>query len=309
VKYLYLAFLIGLSGSAYAATGTSPPDDIPITITGAAPPAQAVAAGFTTPVISSDFTSSAYANTSTWLDCAGASRPIWFQGNGAPAPSVPCPDITTDGGVQVLRVHETPTASSSNGIMSGKGNTAGILFPATSFYMEGVMRWTPNQAHAFANAPWVGYFQGCSLEFDSFENTGPGIFADSASHNCGPGIGAAWPGTAPPNYPGFDITQYHTYGARVNTDASTGIKWCAWIDDRLQGCQSTITAGQAGVTTAQITTTPGTVNLFTGLSTDGTSVASNFDQYIKRITVWSCSNWQSSNQVACKTSTLDPGGY
>jgi hypothetical protein len=308
VKYLCLAILIGLSGSAYAATGTSPPDDVPITITGATPPAQAIVAGFTTPVISSDFTSPAYANTSTWLDCAGASNSIWIHGQGFPSTEA-CPDITTDpiGGGQVLHVVLTPTATSSNGITSSGPN---YLIPATSFYSEGVMRWDSTEAYSFALGPWLALFNSCSLEWDSFESIGSSG-TDAAYHNCGksgplfaPGL---WSG-AIPNYPGFDITQYHTYGQRVTTDASTGIRQCIWIDNRFQACQ-TITAGMDSITSAQITTTPGTINLITGVAAFGGAVASNFNQYIKRMTLWSCPNWQSTNQVACKTSVLDPGGY
>ena len=58
MKYLWLAFLIGWSGSTYAAVGTSPSVDVPITISssGPTPPAGAVAAGFTTLAANYDFT-------------------------------------------------------------------------------------------------------------------------------------------------------------------------------------------------------------------------------------------------------------
>jgi hypothetical protein len=320
VKYLCLVFLIGLSGSAYAATGTSPPGDVPITIAGATPPAQAIAAGFTTPVINSDFTSAAYSNTSTWLDCAGASNPIWWLGNGfPPPPQAICPTITTDGGSQVLQMVWPTTGNNTagTGITSGFPPSSGPQLPASSFYLEGVMRWV-NVANAFAQAPWIALWNGCSIEFDTYENTsgtgGPGYYGDSIMHYCGQSAKAIWsaPGqTTPPNYPGFDIGQYHTYGARVTTDASTGIYFCEWIDNRLQGCTTIAPNDPAGVTSAMITTTPGLVNFIGGGvgNQNGTSVPSNFIEYVKRLTIWSCPNWQSANQVACKTSVLDPGGY
>ena len=173
------------------------------------------------------------------------------------------------------------------------------------------MRWSSTAVHTFAVGPWVGNFGSCALgnlEFDAFESIGPPYNTDSTWHNYGPGGTPIWSGGAPPNYPVLDITQYHTYGLRTTTDASTGIRYCTWIDNRLQGCH-TIPVGEIGLTTAQVTTSPGTDEFITGVTTDGSDLTSNFDQYIKRMTVWSCPNWQSANQVACKTSTIDPGGY
>src|SRR6266851_8606107 len=68
MRYLWLAFLIGWSGSTYAAMGTSPSVDVPITISssGPTPPPGAVAAGFTTLAANYDFTQTLPAN---WLGC------------------------------------------------------------------------------------------------------------------------------------------------------------------------------------------------------------------------------------------------
>src|ERR1700757_388786 len=99
MKYLWLILFIVLSGPAYAAMSTAV--DVPITIMGSvspsvctSPPPEAVAAGFTTPSVCFDFTAPTggvlinnsappgvnAAQTNTWLNCAGASSPIWFQG-------------------------------------------------------------------------------------------------------------------------------------------------------------------------------------------------------------------------------------
>lgn len=95
MKYLWLALVIGWGGSAYAATGTSPPIDTPITIpssngTACANPAvphPAQVAGFTTLAYCADFTQQASINnvvygaevtggaqttnwtSMNWLDC------------------------------------------------------------------------------------------------------------------------------------------------------------------------------------------------------------------------------------------------
>src|ERR1700730_17424147 len=98
MKYLCLAFVIGWSGAAYAATGTSPPVTVPITIpsSGPTPPAEAVAAGFTTLAANYDFSQPFYATQSNWLDCTGAltgaSVPsaTWHWGNPGLRPSLPC---------------------------------------------------------------------------------------------------------------------------------------------------------------------------------------------------------------------------
>jgi hypothetical protein len=283
---------------------------------GATPPTQATVAGFNTAIIDSDFTSAAYANTSTWLDCAGANPYIWFYGGGFPPGNNACPTIGNDpgGGGQVLQITYTPSSSGGpNGI------TSHITFPATSVYTEGVMRVAGmNQANAFWDAPWTAAFNGCSLEFDSFEDGGPytdgSNGTDAAYHNCGMsgpnfphGLWFDVPIPNPP--PGYDVSQYHTYGMRVNTDTSTGIEQCIWIDNRFQACQ-TIHATEDGTTTAQISTTPGLVNLIGNTTTQlGGPITSTITTYVKRVTAWSCPSWQSSNQVACATSVIDPGGY
>lgn len=97
MKYLWLALVIGWSGSAYAATGTSPPIDTPIAIPSSngtvcdnpAVPHPAQVAGFTTLAYCADFTQQSSTNnvlngaaqtinwtSMSWLDCNGASTHV-----------------------------------------------------------------------------------------------------------------------------------------------------------------------------------------------------------------------------------------
>ena len=88
MRYLWLAFLIGWSGSAYAAMGTSPSVDVPITISSSGPtaPPGAVAAGFTTLAANYDFTQPMPAG---WLGCSpdDGQTHQWYQ---QPNNTFPC---------------------------------------------------------------------------------------------------------------------------------------------------------------------------------------------------------------------------
>src|SRR5712672_250684 len=107
IKKLFFTAALLVPGIAY---GADPSANLPIQIVPAGPavPAPAAAAGFTTRVLHSDFTSPAYADTSTWLQCAGASSPIWWTTNNANYKKGTCPIITTDGGVQVFQFRIDP---------------------------------------------------------------------------------------------------------------------------------------------------------------------------------------------------------
>lgn len=121
MKYWFLALLVGLtSAAAYALTGTSPPVDIPITITGGgalacdigpdapAIPAPATAGGFTHCAANADFTTSTtdanginFSNVATFIDECGATTP-WRWYLRSFSYSLPCSGraaIVTDTGV------------------------------------------------------------------------------------------------------------------------------------------------------------------------------------------------------------------
>jgi hypothetical protein len=167
------------------------------------------------------------------------------------------------------------------------------------------MRWSSAPANAFLLAPWAATPYGCSLEFDSFEYTNG--WTNAAFHNCGSQATAIWGGGAaiPNPPPGFDVTQYHTYGMRVTTDGSTAMWFCVYIDGYKQGCPNV--TGLLGNPSGATLSHPGLLALMSQVGYIGsTNVTSTIQQYIKHIYVWSCANWQSSNQIACATPSSNP---
>jgi hypothetical protein len=129
---------MGWSGFAYAATGTSPPVNTPITIptsngiacaagptyAGSIPaPAAQSGVGFTTCALNADFSNSLYSNTSTWINECGATTPWRFYLGYRYSTGAPCSraDIENDGSVgkNVLHIQFQPGDSSTgNGIFS-----------------------------------------------------------------------------------------------------------------------------------------------------------------------------------------------
>jgi hypothetical protein len=304
MKRLTLTALLALPSSALAC---EQPFDL--LCSPAAPPAPALAAGFTAPVISSDFTSPAYADPSTWLQCLNGpkiSNPIWYQGGvGMYPPYAPCPTITSDGTVpQVLQILWRPVDAYGSGSTQNSwnwietSNNGGVLFP--NYYFEVLARATPVQANAFIAMLWT--LAGPDIEFDGAEIY-THTFTDGACTNNWRLSGAGdclWYGTPPPNYSNFDVTQYHKYGQRVTGDGRTAIYQCSYIDDILQGCRSIDNATTAQITTGQIQ------NGLIGngyCCTLGQNVASTLFTYVQWVHIWSCSDWQSS---PCFTSSPNP---
>src|ERR1700730_18026778 len=79
IKQLFFMAALLVPGLAY---GGNPSADLQVQIVpaGSPPvPAAAQAANFTTLALNSDFTSAFYANRAHWLDCAGATNPIWYN--------------------------------------------------------------------------------------------------------------------------------------------------------------------------------------------------------------------------------------
>ena len=306
MKYWFLAvLLIALSAAAYALT--SPPVDVPITITPSAVPAPAQAAGFTTHIFHSDF--AAQGNT---LDCSGTSTPKWFyhgNGNGQP----PCAVIVNDSAAGHNVLQMDLRIADYNGNIANKFQTAvpncsGFCFPITTFYQESVTRninFTPSVA--FMTTPWVaGGSSDCTMEFDTFESFSS-LFSDSAMHNCGSGGPSIWGGSAPPNPPaGFALTNYHKYGLRVTTNGTNQIWYCSYIDDLKQGCAEVV-VGTAGVTQAMITN-PEFVALIMDLEGNGPNpLTQTFTAFFDTSDIWSCANWQSTTAAGgCATSNPNP---
>ena len=254
MRNLLLALVLGCSGSAYAAAGMSPPVDTPVTIpssngtacaigpsyTGQIP-AAAAAAGFTTCAANYDFTNTSnftnngnpynFSQINTWLDCAGATNPLWYYG--ASSNVAPCGDasIANDSGTNALQLTLTPSDMAAGHnlfsiltavIHSGNGTTTpatGTTFPE-QYYAESKIRMvTPDSnmsgsGHLLTDF-WMNSATGNSpyMEFDIIEQysvtgdaggTNEGLSFFPESHSANSSV-----------IPGYNHNQYHVFGERV----------------------------------------------------------------------------------------------
>jgi hypothetical protein len=299
---------------------------------GPTPPTEAVVAGFTTPIILSDFTSSAYANTSTWLDCAGASSPIWFHDSGVYGGYGPCPTIVNDGNghSQVLKMELDPTPVNSTGpanflVLYDSGTSTGIMAP-TNNYAEATIWVALAPTSANISNFWFGGLGEIPsgvhnyLEFDAFEIDGTisSGAQSSNSRNYYGGINAFpsnWYSSYPPNYSGFDPTAcgigtcispgYHTIGERTTSDGTTLYK-CIWVDGIFQSCIN-VSVGTANLQSFQLGDTSSRMQTYIQFGENAvTEIASPVVAYLMNFYMWSCAGWTTT---ACKTSSADPGGY
>jgi hypothetical protein len=315
MKYLYLAFLIVLSGAAYAATGTSPPVNIPITISSSAP-TEATAAGFTTLAANYDFSQPFYATQSNWLDCTNTnSSLIWHWGSPGITPVFPCNinqriDPSTGQTVmdlQYLASYSSYGQSGNNNYVSMqtiiRSGAAAATFP--NMYLEAVYRidsvYSSGGNTSGPTGVWQ-WMQNHTIELDFGElygsSNGFGLFGwHNWETNTGAGIWVSYDSGYNHYIPaGWRPTDYHKYSALLTSDGTTARWVCAYIDDVLQGC------GNPGATSAQYTDREWLL-AWVGSNNLGPLVDTNL--YIQYIRVWSCANWASQ---MCNGSTLSNSG-
>jgi hypothetical protein len=243
---------------------------------GGTPPAAAADLGFTTCAFAIDFTGATpsehngtnfTADTlSSWLDCKGASSPLFFANTYSG--TVDCNDfsIVDDGGINVLDIAFQPSdvgtytttimQSCSQGYASAcgtaAGNDAGFSVPF-NFYYEIRER----TANVVASCPLSG---GCGpmyddwsypttftdptwteldfLEFYSWSNPGlAGSYGSTGGSSQG-----GWP--TQPNWGSSnnDINNYHTYGFLVATDGTSDTQMCKYYD----GVEAACSGGNVG---------------------------------------------------------------
>lgn len=350
IKYWILVVALLLSALAYAdPSATLSVQIIPHGVSSGAPapPSPAIAANFDTCVVCIDFTAVSGgvfvngaavagangATPSTWLDCAGASSPIWFQGsNGNTNRSIngniePCPDVTSDGlgNSHVLHMQTPPLCcTNQNWDINGMklyNNDAGVgIMAPTNNYMEATYI-VPQFPHSgYIMGPWLGGAGEIpsgvhnNLEFDAWEiNTdiNPGAHASCMGSWYGgnQGLGCNWFSTFPPNYDSFNpTTQYLKVAQRMTSDGNTIFK-CMWINDAFQNCISaTVNGGslQSFSLTDSRSRMQTYFDLTGGLQLDPGGTTSTMHAYTKSFNMWACSGWQT---LACNTSAADPGGY
>jgi hypothetical protein len=340
-QLLFIAALLA-PGFAYGGTATNtlnapqvvdPPGSAPQA------PAQAQAAGFTTCVVCMDFTAPSggvwvndaavagvnAAQTNTWLDCAGASSPIWFQGTNGPPLAGPCPDIAADavGNPQVLRMTSPPLGASNtiNGIkLYNNGTGMGIMAP-TDNYMEATFSVPQFPSKGYIQGHWLGGAGEIPngvhnyLEADAFEvntNLFSGAYASGFGswYNGHFDLGNNWSGTFPPNYGSDNLsTQYLKIGERLTSDGTTIYK-CMWINDVFQNCINHAVDG-TNLNSIQLSDAHSRFQTYLALTgclsgAGGCPTTSNMVAYTKSFFMWSCSGWQTT---ACHSSSADPGGY
>lgn len=298
-----------------AASPTPPPSpkgiacDIGPNYTGTIP-AGAQAAGFTHCAANYDFTQPFFATMSNWLDCAGASSPLWYN-TGYNSTATPCSDfsIVNDSGSNVLEIQWTPADASNNSQASWMGTAPSNTSSGNGTFPQGVYVQDTYRSTAVTQTALGVY--GDILSFFSWDGAGNGIiewdwfeaYTDGGAANClydwasgpGPCGGSYFSGG---NYSPNQEAIYHTYASRVTSDGSTAFGMCAYLDGAQIGCT---------------THAPGSSNAFgdrnyysTGvgqLNTNPPHVPSVPEvMYIKQITVFSCSGWQTGQ---CNGTVLD----
>jgi hypothetical protein len=337
MKYLCLAFVIGWSGAAYAATGTSPPVTVPITIpsSGPTPPAAAVAAGFTTLAANYDFSQSQWADNTTWLapntTATGSYKfyPGWvgslWPGNhrnaifqttdaagGAPGPVLTVhwnasdwtdPSACNSGVANCYPAIETVTQQALPG--------STVIFSYPNHYVEVVARVdatnTTDPNHRGPSDTWsenipVGGAGGCCSEIDFYELYNDGSGADGGPGNSG-GFGWATFST-PNNVPGgWSETTYHKYGALVTGNGTAGSTYeCYYIDDVFQYSTNFWVNPPGGC--GNDTRTPSLATTRNYLIIFGGNSNATFNHFVQYVRIWSCATWATGH---CDGSTLTSG--
>jgi hypothetical protein len=333
VKYIcaWLFVSLGLSAAACALTGTSPPVDVPVTITssggGPTPPPGAVAAGFTTLAISLDFqvgqaciagTCVSTSPFSNWLDCAGASSPMW----GAEHAGF-CGQITqvTDQGVQaldlkwILSQFGTDPSTNIGTLQSfqngfyyevkervsnsnpcpplGPNNSQGCIISASWSYPRAA-----DQSKPFIEWDFIEIYSnlGGSGGAHGIQNGGANASAPNGNFR------------EPGSFAGYDPTVYHIYGWRNTVDGNGAVAECIYYDDT-PGTVVAYCSGQGTITPVPmvgnaliLTSGPATANTNCGPNGNAScNWSSPGDLLVQWVHVWACAGWQSG---PCNTAIL-----
>jgi hypothetical protein len=303
-----------------------------------ASPPPAVTAGFTTLAGCWDFTSPAMANTSTWLDCAGASNPQWFEDSIGDGTAAPCSEVQivfdAVANSNVLDLMATPAAGAVNNslttylepaVSTNASSEPGFLYPGTNSYTEITYRVDPAQESNYSTPGggiyldpfWSAAPQNAAngdaqfndaLEIDFLE-----IWNNGPAATYGPSYGTVavtggeidWTGDraigagGPSNWPVPIDGNYHTVGTLNTSSGSGAIGFCAYVDG-------------TGVSSCK-NVTPLNLNDYFQQSylimwNDAgyfTAPTGNIDLYIKSVRVWTCANWTNTPGVIDPATTMN----
>ena len=265
-------------------------------------PAGANAAGFTTCAFDANFGSTFYATTSNWLNCAGASSPIWYLIS-VPTRGGACSNasIVTDGTNQVLDLHypkagwpgvynyTLQTANDANTITSAtvpngqyfevKARNSATMQAAGCTTSPGYCLMTDAWEWSTANSTSSPF-----VEWDFIETSVPATSSGGAVHGywgvaAYPLFGMGQPGSQA----GFDPTVYHVYGGRVTTDGSGHYALCYYLDNvLLSPCSNTATIS------SPIPLPRDFLVLTVGPQTTSWNYNADGDYYVQWVHVWEC---------------------
>jgi hypothetical protein len=358
-QLLFIAALLA-PGLAYGGTATNTLNAPQVVDPhGSAPqaPAPAAAAGFTTCVVCMDFTAPSggvwvngaavagvnAAQTNTWLNCAGANPPIYYQGVNTGQAYGPCPIIGTDPhGTNALKIQFgtniiPANGNFFNGIENGSGYpppSTAILVPTNS-YTEStywVSTWPlngNNQFPVYSQGHWEGEFDGSPqndkynwFEFDAYELccdlSSPGAYSSGWGTWAGSHVGPTpnWYATFPPNASNYRVDKgYVKIGMRLTSDGSSNLYKCMWVNDVLANCISWPAGSISGEyytwqlsdMSSRMRFLYSPVGVYNNGNSNSQTLPSDMISWTKSINIWACSNWKTT---ACSTpGNPDPGGY
>jgi hypothetical protein len=269
-------------------------------------PAGAKAAGFTHCAANFDFTQAQFSNPATWLNCAGASTPIFTfnnQGGSAPCGAV---SVVTDGSSKVLDMHWDPSWQPFSEIDPVQLFQEGV-------YMDFVLRYSASMLTGNSGETLMGgiYSESnncCSVtsyEWDLDEQAiKPGYgYGYTGTHS------VSWPlGSSPlgggGNVPsefwtvsGFNPTQYNDYGVRITTNGTTGWALCNYFNGTFESCGAW-TAGATIASADQYNRWKIVVGPLSSTHNNGTA----YDMFLQRWTIWTCPAWSPSTNAQCNNS-------
>jgi hypothetical protein len=311
-----IAVLAALPALAYAVTA-----NLTLHVTGTSSvPGPANGAGFTQLIISEDFSQPFYATRSNWLDCAGATSPLWYRawiGFGIDSPcSAYSQEIDSQTGQPALRIHYQDSYYTGGLNLATQGplqtvdnNGNGNRHIPPHAYFEVVARY--ENFNTFIQWDIWSMANGSNVEWDGVEAWGGGIDAGATMHNndVPPDgwIDGLWSGDQA-CCTSFDYSQYHKWAWRVTSDGATNGFWCSYLDDVLVApCRSWIPqASQLAANFTQIAqflfgrhcrnTAPATCSA--GLS------GYQGNMWVKSIKVYSCAGLNSG--AKCYSSSFNP---
>jgi hypothetical protein len=267
-------------------------------------PAGAVAAGFTHCAANFDFGQAQFSNPANWLDCAGASTPIFFFNNqSGSAPCGSAVSVVTDssgGGQKALDMHWDPSWQPFSEIDPEQ------LFPE-GVYIDWIMRYSSSYLTANSLETLIGSIYSESgncctvnayewdLDEQAIKPSQPSLtFGYTATHP------VQWPLLIVPNgvpvafntISNFNPTIYQNYGVRITTDGNIAWSMCNYWNGQFESCDNwnapwqIAAADQLNRWKIQVGPLSSTLN-------NGTA----YDAFWQRVTFWTCPAWSPSSQL------------